>query len=279
MKSFKLKSLAPLGFLALVAVGVMSCEKYEYIDNPPVVQGECDYTKRGFRSTDAAQLELNRLKNIFLSATFGSKPVGIIRSETFLDSTLNGKPNSWGMQLVFTCDSAQIKTESARYYEDRASAERDLAQRKASLEAGRYTKVLDWGIDDLTTEECETCCTHDDNGSNCGDCNCTKDYEYGYYIVYALVNPNNPTQAAIIEAFLENKAMLKAMSGKSNPNLTDTLQVARKILPPQSAAGKLVNDWYRLFSKVNARPAGVAKKPCPLNAKNVVPGSRHQVKQ
>jgi hypothetical protein len=276
MKILNLRFWSTTVFSTLLVLGAVSCKKYEYLEKPPVTQGECEYAKRGFGSINAAQLELNRLKNIFLSATLGSKPVQIVRSETFVSSTENGNPYTWGMQLVFTCESAQIKTESRRYYEDRSAAERELAQRKASLEAGRYIKVLDWGIDDLSTTDCDTCC--DGDGNNCGDCNCTTDHEYGYYIVYAVVNPNNPTQAAIIEAFLENKAMLKAMSGKSNPNLTDTLQVARKILPANSAAGKLVSDWHRLFSKVNARPMGVAKKPCPLNSKNVVPGSRHQVK-
>lgn len=269
--SFLMTVASPLVFALLVA----SCEKFETFPNPPIVGGECEFSDRWYQSEASAKAELDRLKQIFLSSTLGSKSVEVLRASTFVSANLNGTAQYWGLQLVYSCDAAEIKTERMGGFEYEADAVKALAQRKATLDAGRYTKVLSWTTNDLSTTSCSTCC--DADGYNCGDCSCSTDYEYGYTIVYAEVNPNNPRQAAIIQAFLENKAMLNAVSGKKNPTITDTLAVARKVLPSGSAAGKLVEDWHRLFTKMDFKNSLPKRKACPAGAKEI-PGSRHQVR-
>lgn len=265
-----MKKNALIAALALVIFA--ACEKYEDLPAPPLEEGYCQYNKSGL-SEATAKSELARITGIFQNSSIGSYAVKVKSSEVYVSATVDGRPYRYGMQVVFSCDGAEIKFEQYRDFDTLPAAQGALNNRWAALAAGRFIKPLDNATHDFSTTDCDTCC--DAEGNNCGDCNCSTDYEYGYSVTYAQVNPNNNRQAAFIQAYEQMAKKVASVTGNPNPSVSDTLSAAKKVLPPFTTEGKVVRQWQQLVTAMSTMPRQ-AIKPCPAGSRVVQPKSKHR---
>jgi hypothetical protein len=265
-----MKKIAVLAAFALVMFA--ACDKYEDLPAPPVDAGFCQYNKSGLSQT-YAQAELSRIVGIFQNSSIGSYTVKVKSSEVYVSDTKNGQPTYYGVQVVFSCDGAEIKFEEARGYYSSGEANSALTSRLGVLNAGRFIKVLDTAIHDYSTEDCDTCC--DGDGNNCGDCNCTTDEDFAYSITYAKVNPNNNRQAGFIQAFEQMSQKVASYTGNANPSVADTLSAAKKVLPAFTTEGKVVRQWQQVVSAMGKMPR-LSKKACPGTSRVVQQNSKHR---
>lgn len=279
---------------SLLITAFSACHKYEDLPAPPVTAGDCQYNKSGF-SQSFAQSEHDRIIAIFKNSSIGSFAIQVKSSQVYVSSTKDGKPETYGVQVVFGCDGAEIKFEHASGYNSAQDAQNALNARLSTLSAGRLIKVLDAYQSSTSSEECDSCegefcdtCEDEEGTYDCNcewityDCNCGTVYDYNYKITYAVVNPNNARQAAFIQQYQSFNQRLSQLNAGVAPNVTDTLAAAKKILPAFTTEGKVVRDWKGVIDKMSRLKS--EKKECPKKKRlrsrtrsTVKPDSKHRL--
>lgn len=284
----------------VVALLLVACEKVEYRDMPALGPGECHLSELDM-SLDGATAAMNRLAGILEDSTLGSYKIPVISKKVFEYKVVDGKPVSYGFQIVFGCKGADVRIERQSGYSSEQQAHAEGTARANTIKNGRLTKLLDVRFGSDSWKECDTCCVEvcdrceDDQGyyacncrDECWDCNCETFYEYYWVVRYVVVDPNNLQQAAFLKQYEEFSNQVSRIQG-SPATLTDTLAVAKKVLPAFTESGALVRDWHKLFSKINVPAQLPAEKSCspqalkslkgqsPNSSKLVKPSSRHFV--
>lgn len=236
-------------FWALVAVLVVGtgCMKEKVYPNPALATGQCEYSERGFSDIASASNEMNRVKGILESSTIGEGVVAIIKASTFVTSekiTKKGKvyDQSFGLQIVFSCNQAEIKYFSQRGFNSRLFAENAYLNWKANTPAA---KVIDAYTDYY--EDCWRDAGVDldgdgfvDAGSSNLFCDIT---DYYFAVTYALVNDSNIVQKQILTGL----QLLDTVGVKPRT----ALRVASDYIPLDAATKKELQDWNGILKRIH----------------------------
>ena len=224
----------------MMVVGLSACKKDQ--PAPALAGGECNLVDTGFGSEAAAKTAMDNIQAILRDYKLGDSTLHIVRAQTYVSQIKRKDPNAWGYQIVFNCEDAAITREdSADYW---YSSDRDAAynNRLHDLNTGDKTKVISSGKSSYDTN-CDT--WYDDQGYSYESC----DTYYNYSITYiTIINSGlmkNTNQDAIVSFYQQINQAYSALRGK-NLTVSDSLDVAAKVIPSFTEEGKLVRDWKNL---------------------------------